>query len=453
VTSKPEQGESALVADQATAGRAFLVTLIVLTFVMNMLARGVTETFAVFLLSVQKGLGVSRADITLTYSVYMLAYGLSAPFAGQLIDRLGARVTYSFGLTMLGLAYVLGGSAGELWQYLLTVGLLGGLGSASLGMIVASSLLSRWFTTRIGAVIAVPYAAVGMGMLLLPPLTQVLLSAYDWRFAHHLLGAGVLLALPLMVLLPVRRMTAGSPHWRALRRGAAVNSAGVWTVATAVRTGAFWGLFAAYLFTSLAAYSVLPHSVAFLVEQGFHPLLAASAFGMTGMLSVLGILAVGWLSDRYGRLRTVTVTYLSTMLGVALLILVTRWHSLWLLYGFVLFFGLMQGARGPVIVALVAVLFPGGGVGAIYGTLSLAMGIGAAAGSWTSGLLYEHTGSYLRRVVPACHWRCAARARHLLAGAQPPRGDGGARASDESRKLNDAQASIKKGKIVRAKSA
>ena len=55
--------------------RSFLVTLVVLTFAMNLVARGVPETFAVFLLPVQKGLGVSRADITLTYSVYMIAYG------------------------------------------------------------------------------------------------------------------------------------------------------------------------------------------------------------------------------------------------------------------------------------------------------------------------------------------------------------------------------------------
>ena len=49
------------------AGRSFLTTLVTLTFVMNLIARGVPETFAVFLLPVQQGLGVSRSSITLTY--------------------------------------------------------------------------------------------------------------------------------------------------------------------------------------------------------------------------------------------------------------------------------------------------------------------------------------------------------------------------------------------------
>ena len=384
MTKRDEQG-----------GRAFLVALVVLTFVMNMIARGVTETFAVFLLPVQRGLGVSRADITLTYSVFMLAYGLSAPFAGQLIDRLGARVAYGFGLTSLGCGYLLAGSATELWHYLFAAGFLGGLGSASLGMIAASALLSRWFTDRIGTIMAVPYAAIGAGMLVLPPLTQFMLSVTDWRMAYRVLGAGVLIVLPLMMLAPLKRMTAGSPGWRAMRKQAGPGAKGPWTVAAALRTGAFWGLFAAYLFTSMAAYSVLPHSVAYLIERGFDPLIAASAFGLSGMLSVIGILAVGWLSDRFGHLGTATLSYLSTIIGIAALILVSAWPSLALVYAFVWFFGLMQGARGPIIIVLVARLFPGGGVGAIYGTLSLAMGLGAGLGSWVAGLLYELTGSYL----------------------------------------------------------
>jgi MFS family permease len=122
---------------------------------------------------------------------------------------------------------------------------------------------------------------------------------------------------------------------------------------------------------------------------------AAGVFGMTGMLSVVGLLAIGWLSDRIGRRQAATLSYLSTIVGILALISVAAWPSLLLVYAFVWFFGLMQGARGPIIVAMVAVLFPGGGVGAIYGTLSLGMGAGAAIGSWASGLLYELTGGYV----------------------------------------------------------
>jgi MFS family permease len=373
--------------------RSFLVTLVVLTFAMNLVARGVPETFAVFLLPVQKGLGVSRADITLTYSVYMVAYGVSGPLAGQLVDRLGARVAYGFGLASLGSGYLLAGFATELWHYLVTVGLLGGLGAASLGMIVASALLSRWFMTRIGSIMSLPYAAIGAGMLLLPPLTQVLISRYDWRLAHMVLGAGVLATLPLVMLLPLGRMSAGSEAWRALSKAAAASASGPWRISMAMRTSAFWGLFAAYLFTAIAAYSVMPHSVAYLVERGFDPLFAASAFGIAGMLSAIGIVAVGWMSDRFGRRQTATVSYLSTITGIIALLAVSAQPSAILVYAFVFFFGLMQGARGPIIVAMVAALFPGG-VGAVYGTLSVAQGVGAGFGSWLSGFLYELTGSY-----------------------------------------------------------
>ncbi len=381
--------------------QAFLFTLVALTFAMNLLGRGVTETFAVFLLPVQKGLGVSRAEITLTYSVYMLAYGLSAPFAGQLIDRFGARITYGFGLFCLGGGYLLAGYATKLWQYCFAVGLLGGLGAASLGMIIASGLISRWFTRRIGWIMSLPYAAMGAGMLLLPPLTQLLLTYYDWRTTHKVLGLGVAMMVPLVMLLPLEKMTRGSPEWQGLRAKASNSGMGPWTVSTAVRTSAFWGLFVAYLFTSVAAYSVLPHSVAYLVERGIDPLVAASAFGMTGMLSVAGIMGVGWASDSFGRRQTATFTYCSTIIGILLLIAVTGWQSLVLVYGFTLFFGLMQGARGPIIVAMVTKLFPGGGIGAIYGTLSMAMGLGAGIGSWTSGLLYTVTGNYITSFVQA----------------------------------------------------
>lgn len=374
--------------------RAFLVSLLVLTFLMNTVGRGITETFAVFLLPVERGLGATRAEMTATYSIFAVAYGFSAPFTGQLIDRFGARITYGFGLAVLGIGYGLAGFSTSLWHYYLCVGFLGGLGAAALGMVIASSLLARWFTERIGAVMALPYAAVGAGMLLMPPLTQLLLDRWGWRFTHHVLGVGVLLFIPLIMALPLGRIAEGSLAWQERRQEAAQLPQGIWRVSTAIRTSAFWGLASAYFWTSVAAYSVLPQSVAYLVEQGFEPLVAASAFGFTGALSVVGIISIGWLSDRIGRKQAVSLSYVLSMLGTSSLILVAIYPSLILVYGFVLFFGLMQGARGPVILAFITVLFPGGGVGAIFGTMSLAMGIGAGLGSLISGWLHEVTGAY-----------------------------------------------------------
>jgi MFS family permease len=139
---------------------------------------------------------------------------------------------------------------------------------------------------------------------------------------------------------------------------------------------------------------VLPQSVAALIESGFAPLVAASAFGLMGLLSTLGIVAIGWMSDRYGRIATVTLSYVITIIGVLALIATVSYPSLLLMYAFVVCFGLMQGARGPILVALVSVLYPGGGVGSIFGAMSLGLGIGAALGSWASGLLHEVAGGY-----------------------------------------------------------
>ena len=392
-------------ATSALPTRAFLTSLVTLTFVMNAIGRGVTETFAVYLLPVEAALAVDRGQISATYSIYMLAYGMSAPFVGQLIDRFGARLCYTTGLVALGLGTLVGARSETIWQYYLGVGVLGGLGAAGLSMVAASSLLSRWFSSRLGTMSAIPYAAVGAGMLTFPPVAQKLMQTYDWRQVQTWQGMAVLAFIPLLFLLPLRRYSAGSHAWRDLtaRTAAAHLSAQTtgWTVSAAVRTPAFWALFLAYFATSVAAYSVLPHSVAFLVERGFDPLLAASAFGMTGVLSVIGIIGSGWWSDRLGRLPVVTMTFIATITGILCLLAITVWPTIWLLYGFVLFFGLMQGARGPILVALVAKIFAGGSVGAIFGTLSMALGLGAAAGSWLSGVLHTQTGSYALAFVMA----------------------------------------------------
>ncbi len=381
--------------EEAAGSRLFLTTLVALTLCMNTLGRGVTETFTVFLLPVEKTMGASRADMTLAYSIYMLVNGLSAPVAGQLIDKYGARFTYGFGLLFLGSGFWLAGRAEELWHYYLFYAVYGGFGAATLGMVAASSLLSRWFTHRLGSVVAVPHAATGFGVLLIPPAAQYLMQFYTWQETHQILGAAVLLVLLPVLILPLGTMTRGSQQWRVQRRRMRATGEQVWTAARAMKTEAFWSLFGVFFFTSAAAYAVIPQCVAFLVERGFDPLFAASAFGISGAFSAIGIMASGWFSDRVGRLTIVTITKIMTITGILSLLAVAWMPSLLFVYMFVFFFGIVQGARGPIIAVLVSVLFRGGSVGAIFGTLSLSMGLGAGSGSWLSGALHDWTHDYV----------------------------------------------------------
>jgi MFS family permease len=397
----------------------FLSSILALMFLMNMLGRGVTETFAVFLLPVEQGLGVSRAEITATYSIYMLVFGLASPIAGRLVDQIGVRISYGAGLLCLGGGYWLAGFSTKLWHYYVTVGVLGGIATALLGMVVASSIMARWFTGerhaapgqakrkgRLGTIVSLPYAAVGAGMLVLPPATQLLLERMPWQGAHKFLGLLVLSLLPLLFALPLRRVSEGSPAWQQTRQAAKDSGTPAWTLKQALRTPAFWGLFLAYYATSWAAYSVLPQSVAYLVGHGFSKLFAASAFGITGALSTFGIIGVAALSDVIGRRQAATLSYLSSITGITCLLLTALYPSALLVYAFVLFFGIMQGVRGPIILAIITTLFRGGEVGSIFGTLMLGAGLGGASGSLASGLLHDATGgdtaSFLLAIAACC---------------------------------------------------
>ena len=64
-------------------------------------------------------------------------------------------------------------------------------------------------------------AGIGAGMLLFPPVTQLLLDAWGWRATHRILGIVSLACLPLVMALPLGRIAQGSSEWQAARATAA----------------------------------------------------------------------------------------------------------------------------------------------------------------------------------------------------------------------------------------
>jgi len=369
------------------------LTILGICMVLNLIGRGTADTYVVFLRPLEQDLGWTRSETTSVYSIYLLVNGLSSPIVGMLFDRWGPRALYTCGMTALAGAYLLAPQVHTLWQFYVTVGAMTGIASAALGMVPSSSLISRWFRERLSTAISVAFAGLGLGALFIVPGVQYLLQTHGWRDSYQIMG-GVLLALvPLVFFAPWKRYAQGHPEYLQLKKTSSVEGRD-WTVAAAMKTRMFWGLIWVFFFTSAGMFTIMVQTVVYLVDQGFSPIVAATAFGFSSMLSVFGVLGTGAIADRIGPRRIVNLTFVGSITGVSILLAMSWFPLQGLLIAFVLIFGICQGARGPIVSSISTRLFAGNHVAGIYGVIFASNAVGAGLGSLMAGLLHDLSGSY-----------------------------------------------------------
>ena len=141
-------------------------------------------------------------------------------------------------------------------------------------------------------------------------------------------------------------------------------------------------------------YSLAAQVVAYLIDAGFPPLQAATAWGFSGVVLLFGMLGISWLDGIIGRRPSVLFSYALSIAGIVMLWLLQWYPNFWLLTGFVVCFGSMIGSRGPLLTATAMKIFRGEHVGTIYGAIAFGSGLGSAFGSWSGGLIHDWTHSY-----------------------------------------------------------
>jgi MFS family permease len=373
------------------------LSVLALCFALSVLGRGLGESFTVFLKPIAESFGWDRAQVVSVYSLTALAGGLAAPLVGRLFDRSGPRIVYSLGLLLLAGAFLTAAHAQYLWQFQLSIGICVGLGIAFIGNVPNSILLGRWFGPRLPTAMAVVYSATGAGVLILLPASQVLIDHVGWRGTYQIFGAAALLLLLPLLLLPWRLFSTGSPHL--VKSDAADLLDEGWTLVNAMRHHAFWALFSTFFFTAIGMYAISPQIVAYLIDAGFPPLQAATAWGFSGVVLLFGMLGISSLDGIIGRRPSVLFSYAVSIAGILMLWLLQWYPNYWLLIGFVVCFGSMIGSRGPLLTATAMKIFRGKRVGTIYGAISIGSGLGSAFGSWGGGLIHDFTHSYNPLIV------------------------------------------------------
>ena len=371
--------------------------IVILAFVMNLLSRGIGETFAVFLLPIESEMGWSRTTLTGIYAIYMGAHGLAAVVIGWFVDRVGPRVVYTIGLLAYGLAFLLAQFGTEPWHFYLTTGVMAGIAMTAIGMTTATVLITRWYhgprARQLSPAIGIAYSGMGAGVILWIPITNQLIEMLGWRETYRTLGIILCVLAVIVYVLPWSKLQLTPLPLS--RFGRVLGGRKDGHLRAALKTKMFWLLFVIMFITAVAMYLVGPQMVAYLVSVGFDSTVASLAFSINGFLTVFGIAGTGWLARYFGMKRVATISYAMSITAVILLACLTVLPVMALLALAILPLGLSQGARGPIVSVQASQAFSGQGLGAIYGAITMGVGLGGMSGAWLSGVFYDVTGGYV----------------------------------------------------------
>ena len=363
-----------------------------LAFVVLGFSRGIHSSFGVFNVALLDTFGWSRGATAGIFSIVLTVDAVLSPLVGYLLDRYGSQKISIAGCGALVIGLFLSSQVSTLWQLYISFGIILAVGFTFTGMVPHVFLISEWFSSNRASAIGFVYAGTGLGIMLLAPLSEWLISSYGWARAFETYAVIVVIGLLPVVWL----FYDHGPYGEHLRpRAEKKTSQNQWTARLALRSLQFWLLFVARIAAASGTTVIVTHQVAHVVDVGFSKLLSASIFGLAGVTSSFGRVIFGFIADRLSKQAAYTLNIAMTIVGVGALIVLSDPSQAWLLYVYVIFFGIGFGSRAVIFSALTADIFSGKGFGSILGYSTVAVGVGGALGSWLGGAFYDWTGSYL----------------------------------------------------------
>ncbi len=387
--------------------------IIVIAFACELLVYGVRNSFAVFYLAILKEFGWSRADTALIFSINIIVYGLTAPFAGALVDRFGPRRVMPVGVILLALGVAGCTRANEIWHLYLLFGVVAAIGSGLTGFASNIAVVAHWFIRKRGTAVGIFHSGWGASFIFVP-ISQYLISSFGWRNAYLIIGCVVpAILLPLILvfhrhrpqdmgLLPDGGTNPGEATSKLPGEAAADTSvidkkwaSTDWSLRGAMHTLRFWAVFLAnLLFWGMGVNVLVAHQVAFAVDVGFTTLLVADAVSLYGIMVICGNLC-GFLSDRLGREISFSVAAIMATIAVANLIFMGNIPLVWMLFVYAILLGFGVGLAGPSLTSSVADLFQGKSFGLINGVVVMGFGLAGAFSPWLAGFIFDLGGSYI----------------------------------------------------------
>ena len=382
--------------------------------------------WTLFIRPISAKLGVSLAELQVTFSILIVLQTFLSPLQGFLADRFGPRRLLAVGAAFTGASWILAARAQSLLGLYLTYGVLGGIGTGIV-YIGVIGLMVKWFPDKRGLATGLVAAGYGMGAMLttFPIAGSLAASGYESTLAVY---GWIIGLVGLAAALALKRPPEIQSGWNAAERGPAVRDvAPGWML----RTPIFWLMFGMMTMMSTSGLMVISQMAAF-----------ARDFGIT-QTAVLGFAALplaltldrltngltrpffGWLSDRIGREHTMFIAFLLEGVAMTAWLLTRDSAVLFVLLSGLVFFG--WGEIFSLFPATLTDTFGARYATTNYGFLYMAQGVGSILGAPLAALLYQRSGTWISvfAVVIAMNFATAllalvvlkpARRRYLRSG-------------------------------------
>jgi OFA family oxalate/formate antiporter-like MFS transporter len=350
-------------------------------------------TIGVFFKPILNEFGWSRALISGAVTLSMLGQGTGAIVMGRLNDKHGPRFVMTLCGCLLGAGYLLMAMVHSAWQLYIFYGVIVGLGMSG----VFTSLLStvaRWFTERRGLMAGIVSAGTGIGQLIAPPVTNWLISIYDWRPSYIILG-GVVLVFGVLLAQwlkrdPGRTGPVPDTNDRTKKIQPGPDGPGL-PISRVVHTRPYWLMMVTFFSLGYVLMAINTHLVPHMTDLHISPAVAANIFAVCGICSAIGCIALGNAADKLGNRRSLIIYF---FIMAAVLFWLTRLSTALSFVLFAIFFGLSSGGSVPIESTIIIDLFGIKSHGAILGTITLGFACGGALGPYLTGYLFDLTGSY-----------------------------------------------------------
>ncbi len=349
------------------------------------LSMGIRHGFGLWLQPITQEMGWTRENFSFAMAVQNLSWGLFGIFAGMAADRFGAFRVLLAGALLYGLGLAGMALSPTPWVFMLTAGILIGAAQAGTTYAVIYGVIGRQIPAEKRSwAMGVAAAAGSFGQFLMVPVEGWLISRFGWQEALLMLGAAVLLIMPLSLFLREPGFAGGAAPQREQTIGQALREAFGYR--------SFQLLMAGYFVCGFQVVFIGVHMPSYLKDNGLSPQVASYALALIGLFNVFGTYAAGALGQRLAKRHILAFIYFARAVAISVFLIVPLSPAS--VYVFSAVMGVLWLSTVPPTNAVVAQIFGVAHLSMLGGFVFFSHQIGSFMGVWLGGLLHDRTGSY-----------------------------------------------------------